>query len=83
MTDSRLIQNDDTMVRIATLLDHSVDELYRAIRTLDMAHRAADRRDRLPLELVTETLQKLVSEIEATWKTLGSEELKQANDSST
>ncbi len=83
MTDSPLIQNDDPMVRVARLLDHTVDKLYGAIRTLDMAHRAADRRDRLPLELVTDTLQKLVSEIEATRKTLGSEELKQANDSST
>ena len=72
MADSPLIPNDDPMVRVARLLDHSVDELYRAIRTLDMAHRDGDRRDRLPLELVTETLQKLVSEIEATRKTLGS-----------
>ena len=73
MTDSTLIPNDDPMVRVARLLDHTVDELCRAITTLDKAHREGDRRDRLPLELVTDTLQKLVSEIEATRKTLGSE----------
>ena len=66
------IPNDDPMVRVARLLDHTVDELYRAITTLDKAHQEGDRRDRLPLELVTERLQKLVSEIEATRKTLGS-----------
>ncbi len=73
MTDSPLIPNDDLMVRVARLLDHTVDELYRTITTLDIAHRDGDRRDRLPLELVTDTLQKLVSEIEATRKTLGGE----------
>ena len=52
------------MVRVANLLDNTVDELYRAITTLDLAHRDGDRRDRLPLELVTETLQKIVSAIE-------------------
>ncbi len=61
------------MVRVARLLDNTVDELYQAITTLDREHREGDRRDRLPLELVTETLQKLVSEIEETRKTLGSE----------
>ena len=83
MTDSPLIPNDDPMVRVARLLDHAVDKLHGAITTLDRAHVDGDRRDRLPLKLVTDTLQKLVSEIEATRKTLGSEELKQANDSST
>jgi len=71
MTDSPLIPNDDPMVRVARLLDHAVDKLHGAITTLDIAHRDGDRRDRLPLEFVTETLQKLVSEIEATRKTLG------------
>ncbi len=72
MTDS-LIPNDHPMVRVARLLDHTVDKLHGAITTLDIAHRDGDRRDRLPLELVTDTLQKLVSEIEATRKTLGGE----------
>ncbi len=38
MTDSPLIPNDDPMVRVARLLDHTVDELYGAITTLDRAH---------------------------------------------
>ncbi len=70
MTDSPPIQNDDPMVRVARLLDHTVDKLYGAITTLDKAHQEGDRRDRLPLELVIATLQELVGKIENTRKNL-------------
>jgi hypothetical protein len=56
MADSPPIPNDDPTVRVARLLDHTVDELYHAITTLDRAHVDGDRRDRLPLELVIEEL---------------------------